>query len=148
MGNPAWIICKMSWSCSSTFFSGTWIIFSAKRFYIFSQTVVLFFWDYFSTRFIKALYQSSFIILQSALLLFKALLFSFKALLFSSKALDFLSKRFYSIFLSASTCLFFILNASQRLFFILLNMKQCPIFCFKTLISVYFNFWNVYQLLL
>jgi len=71
--------------------------------------------------------------------IFKALMFSerfhiFKALIFSKrsyfKALIF-SKRFYSIFPSASKCLFLFPNASQRLFFILLSMKQCPIFVSK-----------------
>ncbi len=55
---------------------------------------------------------------------FIALLFYFIALLFYSIALLF-------NFSKCKQALIFILDASQRLFFILLSMKQCPIFVSK-----------------
>ncbi len=130
------------------------------------DTCVIFLRLYFSQRFIIAflfsfiaLYHSAFIFFHSALSqrfyffsqrFIIALLFSFMALYHSafiffqstlSQRFYFLSKHFYSIFLSASKCLFFILNASQRLFFILLSMKQCPISFSNTSFSSCFNFW-------
>ncbi len=116
MGNPAWIICKMSWSCCSIFFLRHLHYIFCKALLYFSQTLVLFFWDYFSKRFNKAL-----------LLFFKTLLFSFKVLLVK--------------FSQCKQALIFYSGCKPALLFILLSMKQCPILFSKTLLSSCFNFW-------
>jgi hypothetical protein len=159
----------MSWS-RRIFFSGVCINFLAL---VYFQTLVLFFWDGFSKRFIiallfsfMALYHSAFIFSDTCVIFWDcfskrfiiALLFSFMALYHNAFisfhcAYFFLGKSFYSIFLNASKCLFFILDASQRLFLILLSMKQCPIFVSKQFLdhnsSLFCGlFLNMFQMLI
>ncbi len=76
--------------------------------------------------------------------------FIFRALLFSER-FYFSFERFYFNFFFASKCLFFILDASQRLFFILLSMKQCPVFVSKQFLDhislLFFGlFLNMFQM--
>ncbi len=134
MGNPAWMICKyaMLWPCCSLFSFKALLYFRhlcyfaeiiSQRFYFISQRFY-----FLSGRFIIALLFSV-----------RALYHSAFIQIFLSAGMRFIIALSLNFFLSASKCLFFILNTSQRLFCVI-SMEQCPIFYFKICISFYFNF--------
>jgi hypothetical protein len=126
MGNPAWMIYKyaMSWPCCNLFSFKT-LYYLSKRFYLF-WTLVLFFWDYFIALLFHfmALYfihgaLFHFIFWQRAFVqVFLSARKRFIIALYSNfskcrKALC--HSAFTQFFLSASKCLFFILNASASI---------------------------------
>ncbi len=104
MGNLAWMICKMSLSCCSTFFSGACINFWALVY--FSKSACIFSKrSYFQSSYIfKVLILSKHLYFQSAHI-FKALIFSERFHIFMAFSFYFLSKRFY-LFLFVSQRLF------------------------------------------